>query len=60
MKTSHNLNNAMHAHDSLIILYEAYPLVRYEAYPQTLYEAYPRVIIIMGLTPELSLLWAYP
>jgi len=35
---SHNLNNAMHAHDSLIILCEAYPLVRYEAYSRALYE----------------------
>jgi hypothetical protein len=42
----------MHAHDSLIILCEAYP--------RALYGAYPRIIIIMGLTPELSLLWAYP
>jgi len=42
MKTSHNLNNDMHAHDSLIILCEAYPLVRYyEAYPLFhYYEAY--------------------
>lgn len=60
MKTSQNLNNTMHAHDSLIILCEAYPLIRYEAYPRALYEAYPRIIIIMGLTLELSLLWAYP
>jgi hypothetical protein len=34
IKTSHNLNNDMHAHDSLIILCEAYPLFHY-------YEAYP-------------------
>jgi hypothetical protein len=42
MKTSHNLNNDMHAHDSLIILCEAYPLFRYyEAYPLFhYYEAY--------------------
>jgi hypothetical protein len=33
MKTIHNLNNNMHAHDSLIVLCEAYPLFRY-------YEAY--------------------
>jgi hypothetical protein len=26
MKTSHNLNNAMHAHDSLFVHCEAYPL----------------------------------
>jgi hypothetical protein len=38
----------MHAHDSLIILCEAYPLVLYEAYPQVLYEAYPHSL--MGLT----------
>jgi hypothetical protein len=53
MKTLHNLNNVMHAHDSLIILCEAYPLVLYEAYPRVLYEAYP--LFIMGLTPEFSL-----
>jgi hypothetical protein len=43
MKTSHNLNNDMYAHDSLIILREAYPLVcYYEAYPLFhYYEAYP-------------------
>jgi hypothetical protein len=63
MKTSHNLNNA-HAHDSLIILCESYPLVLYEAYPRVLYDTYP--LFIMGLTPEffmrltLALLWALP
>jgi hypothetical protein len=45
MKTSHNLNHAMHAHDSLIIICKAYLLVLYEAYP----------LFIMGLTPEFSL-----
>jgi hypothetical protein len=44
MKTSHNLNSVMHAHDSLIILCEAYPLVRYEAYPRAFYETYPRTL----------------
>jgi len=34
MKTSHNLNNAMHAHDSLFIHCEAYLIFHY-------YEAYP-------------------
>jgi hypothetical protein len=34
MKTSHNLSNDMHAHDSLIVLAEAYRLFcYYEAYP---------------------------
>jgi hypothetical protein len=32
MKTSHNLNNDMHAHNSLFIHCEAYPLFHYEAY----------------------------
>jgi hypothetical protein len=71
MKTSHNLNNA-HAYDSLIILFESYPLVLYEAYPRVLYDTYP--LFIMGLTPEFfmrltleffmrltfSLLWGLP
>jgi len=42
MKTSHNLNNDMHAHDSLFIHDEAYPLFHY-------YEAYP-LFVIMRLT----------
>jgi hypothetical protein len=34
MKTSHNLNNDMHAHDCLFIHCEAYPPFHsYEAYP---------------------------
>jgi hypothetical protein len=50
MKTSHNLNNAMHVYDGLFIHCEAYPLFHYEAYPlfhyhETYllfhYEAYP-------------------
>jgi hypothetical protein len=43
MKTSHNLNNDMHAHDNLIVPCEAYHLFRYyEAYPLFhYYEAYP-------------------
>jgi hypothetical protein len=43
MKTSHNLNNDIHAHDSLFIHCEAYPLFYYyEAYPLFRhYEAYP-------------------
>jgi hypothetical protein len=41
MKTSHNLNHAMHAHDSLFIHCEAYPLFHYEACPLFhYYEAY--------------------
>jgi hypothetical protein len=42
MKTSHNLNNDMHAHDSLFIRCETYPLFHY-------YETYP-LFIIMRLT----------
>jgi hypothetical protein len=43
MKTSHNLNNDIHAQDSLFIHCEAYPLFYYyEAYPLFRhYEAYP-------------------
>jgi choline-glycine betaine transporter len=60
MKTSHNLNNDMHAHGSLFIYCEAYPLFHY-------YEAYPLFIImrltissiIMRLTLS-SLLWGLP
>jgi len=42
MKTAHNLNNAMLAHDSLLMYCEAYPLFHY-------YEAYP-LFVIMRLT----------
>jgi hypothetical protein len=42
MKIVQNLNNVMHAHDSLFIHCEAYHLLHY-------YDAYPR-FIIMRLT----------
>jgi hypothetical protein len=43
MKTLHNLNNDMHAHDCLFIPCEAHtPFHPYEAYPSVYsYEAYP-------------------
>jgi hypothetical protein len=43
MKTLHNLNNDMHAHDCLFIHCEAYPRFHfYETYPPFhSYEAYP-------------------
>jgi len=47
MKTTHNLNNVMHAHDSFFIHCEAYHLFHY-------YEAYS-LFVIMSL-PSLSLL----
>jgi len=47
MKTSHNLNNAMHAHDSLFVHCEAYPLFHYYE-PHTLF-------VIMSLTLSLLL-----
>jgi len=69
MKTAHNLNNAMHAHDSLFIHCEAYHLFHYyEAYPLFhYYEAYFLFVIrrltlsfiIMRLTLS-SLLWGLP
>jgi hypothetical protein len=56
----------MHAHESLISLSEAYPLVRYKAYPRALYEAYPQTlyeaypwVFIMGL-PQSYPCEAYP
>jgi len=62
MKRSHNLNNTMHTHDSLIILCEAYLLVLYEAYPRVLCKTYPLFIrglppsyLCYGIIPKLSL-----
>jgi len=50
MKTSHNLNNDIHAHDSLIVLCEAYSFFRYyEAYPLFRYYVYTLCFTIQTL-----------
>jgi len=58
IKTSHNLNNVMHAHDSLFVHCEAYPLFHYYE-PYALFHYYEpyALFVIMSLTLS-SLLWA--
>jgi hypothetical protein len=52
MKTSHNLSNDMHAHDSLIVLAEAYRLFcYYEAYPLFHYYVHALCFAIQTLCP---------
>jgi len=50
MKTSHNLNNDMHAHDSLFIHYEPYTLFHYyETYHLFHYYVYALCFTIQTL-----------
>jgi hypothetical protein len=51
MKTSHNLNNAMHANDSLIFLCDAYLLFLIWGLPLSSLWGLPS-LFIMELTPE--------
>jgi hypothetical protein len=50
MKTSHNLNDDMHAHDSIFIHCGAYHLFRYyEAYPLFRYYVHALCFVIQTL-----------